>query len=181
MLEIVGFDVADENGDEINEPGEHLLVSQLQVRNAGVMPTPGNRAIRVLMEATKWLEPVTSEPVHLPLSIEPGQTVSVLGVLRARIRTHMTDHAGPRLHLDDKDTVSLIATFYERLNRPLLAFGDTLSKEIQIRYPLRLGTPRYLSCVAKGAQYRVAYKASSNPTISPCRNPAFSLTKLTCS
>ena len=35
MLEVVGFDVADENGDGINEPGEHIIVSNIVVQNTG--------------------------------------------------------------------------------------------------------------------------------------------------
>lgn len=34
-LEVVSFDVIDENEDGINEPGEHLLVKNIKVKNAG--------------------------------------------------------------------------------------------------------------------------------------------------
>lgn len=34
-LEVVGFDVLDENGDGVNEPGEHLIVQNIKVKNKG--------------------------------------------------------------------------------------------------------------------------------------------------
>jgi hypothetical protein len=34
-LVVVGFDVVDENNDGINEPGEHLIVKNIIVRNQG--------------------------------------------------------------------------------------------------------------------------------------------------
>ncbi len=35
-LEVVRFDVLDENEDGINEPGEHLLVKNIMVKNKGM-------------------------------------------------------------------------------------------------------------------------------------------------
>lgn len=34
-LELVDFDVEDENGDGIFEPGEHVLVRRIRIRNTG--------------------------------------------------------------------------------------------------------------------------------------------------
>jgi hypothetical protein len=34
-LKIISFDVVDENGDGINEPGEHILVKNIKVQNTG--------------------------------------------------------------------------------------------------------------------------------------------------
>lgn len=40
-LELVDFDVEDENGDGIFEPGEHLFIRRITVRNSGIcLPTP---------------------------------------------------------------------------------------------------------------------------------------------
>lgn len=39
-LELVGFDVEDENEDGIFEPGEHLFVRRIQIRNSGILPSP---------------------------------------------------------------------------------------------------------------------------------------------
>lgn len=35
MLEVVEFDVLDENGDGIYEPGEHIIVSNIVIKNTG--------------------------------------------------------------------------------------------------------------------------------------------------
>jgi hypothetical protein len=34
-IQVIGFDVVDENEDNINEPGEHLLVRNIRVQNFG--------------------------------------------------------------------------------------------------------------------------------------------------
>ena len=38
-LELVDFDVEDENGDGIFEPGEHLYIRRIRVRNSGQLTT----------------------------------------------------------------------------------------------------------------------------------------------
>jgi hypothetical protein len=35
MLEVIDFDLEDENGDGVFEPGEHLFIKRIQVRNCG--------------------------------------------------------------------------------------------------------------------------------------------------
>jgi hypothetical protein len=40
-LELVDFDVEDENGDGIFEPGEHLLILRIRVRNTGMSSANG--------------------------------------------------------------------------------------------------------------------------------------------
>ena len=37
-LQVVNFDVVDENEDNINEPGEHLFVRNIKVQNIGMLP-----------------------------------------------------------------------------------------------------------------------------------------------
>lgn len=34
-LEVVSFEVVDENNDNVNEPGEHILVTNIRVKNSG--------------------------------------------------------------------------------------------------------------------------------------------------
>ncbi|KAE8447503.1 hypothetical protein EG329_010633 [Mollisiaceae sp. DMI_Dod_QoI] len=150
-LQVVKFDIIDENEDGINEPGEHLLVHNIRVRNAGGMPSPALRSIHLLIQGTQFLEPITSEPVELPRSIQPGQEIDVPGVLRAYIRNEWSEKPiGDAL--DYSDNIQLLAIFHERLNRPIPNFcGFT---QISIRYPLRLDPPTYLDCVAKGDRVR---------------------------
>jgi hypothetical protein len=69
-LEVVSFDVIDENEDGVNEPGEHLLVRNIKVRNKGSMPSPGSaNRISILIHGTHWLQPIVSEPVEIPYVI----------------------------------------------------------------------------------------------------------------
>ncbi|KAH8746487.1 hypothetical protein F5882DRAFT_493200, partial [Hyaloscypha sp. PMI_1271] len=150
-LQVVKFDIIDENGDGINEPGEHLLVHNIRVKNAGGMPSPEARSIHLLIQGTQFLEPKALEPLELPRSIQPGQEVDVPGVLRAYIRNEWSEKPlGESLNY--VDNVQLLAIFHERLNRPIPNFcGQT---QIAIRYPLRLDPPTYLDCVAKGDRVR---------------------------
>jgi hypothetical protein len=50
FLNVVGFDIFDENEDGINKPGEHLLVHNIRVRNTGGMPSPKQRSIQLLIQ-----------------------------------------------------------------------------------------------------------------------------------
>lgn len=157
ILRAVNFDVIDENGDGINEPGEYILVHNIRVKNFGGMPSPGTHAIRLLIQGTQFLEPVTSEPLELPRSIESGQEVDVPGVLRAYIRNEWTEKALGE-HLNYKEGVQIVAAFDGRLNRPIPDFSG--STEIEIRYPLRLDPPIYLDCVGKGDKIRFTWVVS---------------------
>ncbi|KAK8043112.1 hypothetical protein PG994_013595 [Apiospora phragmitis] len=156
-LEVVRFDITDENQDGINEPGEHLLVHNLVVRNAGLMPSPATRSIHVLIQGTQYLEPVSSEPLQLPFGIRPGQEVEVSGLLRAFIRDQA--HGEPvGSMVDVNDCVQLVGVFHERLNRPIPGFcGQT---PIRIGYPLVLDAPIYLQSVAKGDRARFRWLVS---------------------
>jgi hypothetical protein len=156
-LQVVKFDIIDENEDGINEPGEHLIVHNIRVRNAGGMPSPESRSVRLLIQGTQFLEPITSEPVELPRSIQPGQEVDVPGVLRAYIRNEWSEKPIGAV-LNFVDNIQLLATFHERLNRPIPNFcGFT---QVVIRYPLRLDPPTYLDCVAKGDKVRFKWVVS---------------------
>ena len=157
ILEVVHFDVVDENHDGINEPGEHILVHNIRVRNRGGMPSPATRSIQLLIQGTQWLDPVATEPLQLPFSIQPSQEITLPGVLRARIRNEWSERA-PGSCLQVVESVNLVACFTERLNRPILNFYAGVN--IQIRYPLRLDAPTYLDCVAKGDKVRFKWQVS---------------------
>ena len=161
MLHVVGFDIIDENEDGINEPGEHLLVHNIRVRNSGGMPSPEQRSIQLLIQGTQFLEPIATEPLELPMGIQPGQEVSIPGVLRAFIRQEWAEKALGQA-LQYKEQVSLVAFFNERLSRPLPNFsGATV---IYIQYPLTVDPPKYLDCVSKGNAVRFSWTLHNNST-----------------
>ncbi|KAK8867416.1 hypothetical protein PGQ11_005994 [Apiospora arundinis] len=146
-LQVLSFDITDENQDGINEPGEHICVRNLLVKNLGLMPSPATRSIHVQIQPTRYLEPVLSEPLQLPYGIGPGQEVEVPGVLRALIRNQADGEPVGSLSGVD-DWVQLTGVFHERLDRPIPGFcGQT---PIHISYPLVLDPPIFLRSVAKG-------------------------------
>ncbi|KIW65816.1 hypothetical protein PV04_08038 [Phialophora macrospora] len=146
VLKVVSFDVCDENQDGINEPGEHLLVSNIKVQNTGGMPSPKTADIQVLIHSTHWPDPIVPEPVYVPKDIKPGQTVLVRGTLEAFI-CHERSTRGPGQLLHATNEVQLMATA-TKLGRTLPDFSGKTG--IVIRYPLELVAPKYLDCVEKG-------------------------------
>jgi len=123
------------------------------------MPSPKSRSIQILIQGTQFLEPIASEPLELPHSIQPGQEVEVPGVLRAYIRNEWAKKSlGQKLEY--RDSVGLVAFFNERLKRPIPNFSGT--SEILITYPLTLDAPTYLDCVAKGDKVRFKWVLHNN-------------------
>lgn len=160
-LQVTKFDIIDENEDGINEPGEHIHVHNIRVKNVGAMPSPEERSIHLLIQGTQFLNPITSEPIELPRSIQPGQEVEVPGVLRAFIRNE-TKEKPLGLMLKATEYVRIVAFFNERLNRPIPNFcGQTA---IFVQYPLVLDAPTYLECVAKGDKVRFKWVLHNNST-----------------
>jgi hypothetical protein len=150
-LQVTKFDIIDENEDGINEPGEHLIVHNIRVKNHGGMPSPENRTIQLLIQGTQFLEPIVSEPLQLPFAIQAGQEVEVPGILRAYIKNEWAEKP-LGYKLDYLENVSIVGFFNQRLSRPLPFFcGQT---PIKISYPLILDAPTYLDAVAKGDTVR---------------------------
>jgi hypothetical protein len=121
------------------------------------MPSPASRSVHLLIQGTQFLEPITSEPVELPRSIQPGQEVDVPGVLRAYIRNEWSEKP-IGTDLNYTENIQLLATFHERLNRPIPNFCHFT--QVKIRYPLKLDPPTYLDCVAKGDKVRFKWVVS---------------------
>ncbi|KAK0708516.1 hypothetical protein B0H67DRAFT_590447 [Lasiosphaeris hirsuta] len=144
-LVVKEFEVTDENDDGINEPGEHLIISNIVVTNTGGMPSPQAGQLQILVQRSKWLEPIFV-PLHLPGEIAPGETVQVDGTLRAFIKNETASRAlGTLLHA--KDTVSL-RTYSDRLQRDVPEFHGEV--DVVYQYPLLMTAPKFLDCVAKG-------------------------------
>ncbi|KAK8081072.1 hypothetical protein PG997_008890 [Apiospora hydei] len=182
-LEVVRFNITDENGDGINEPGEHVIVHDLVVRNVGLMPSPATRSVHVLIQGTQYLEPVSSQPLQLPFGIRPGQEVEVPGLLRALVRHRGYGEPAGELAGGVNDWVQLVGVFHERLNRPIPGFCG-LKTPIRICYPLVLDPPIFLRSVAKGDRVRFRWllhnksrKAYGFNTDRPCAT-AFSETRV---
>jgi len=153
---VVGFEVVDENGDGINEPGEHVLVRNIYVQNTGGMPTPTRSMIPVLIHGSMWLDPIP-EPVYLPVGIQPGETVEVPGVLRAFIQ----QERAPRqmgVKFSATDEMKLIGVM-PGIDRVLPDFCGATT--INISYPLELEAPRFLNSVERGSNVTFSWMVCS--------------------
>ncbi|KAH7133667.1 hypothetical protein EDB81DRAFT_949960 [Dactylonectria macrodidyma] len=159
-LQVVGFDIIDENQDGINEPGEHITVHNIRVKNVGGMPSPSASTVQLLIQETSWLTPIATEPLWLPQSIQPDQQVEIPGTLRAYIQNRVGRPVLEKLEVTED--VRLIAIFNERMQRALPDFCDP--SHITITYPLILSPPTYLDCVAKGDNVRFKWVLHNNST-----------------
>ncbi|CAM1508808.1 Fc.00g025470.m01.CDS01 [Cosmosporella sp. VM-42] len=153
QLVVRSFDVIDENDDGINEPGEFLLVTNIVVENIGDMRSPRKNTFKILIRPTAWLEPVTTEPLELPLDIPSRTSAIVPGVLRAFIRNEYEPRAAGTIFCA-KDTVSLMA-HSERLQRCIPEFAG--AQRVVYQYPIVMNRPRFLDCVAKGDRVKFSW------------------------
>ncbi|KAF2028037.1 hypothetical protein EK21DRAFT_90994 [Setomelanomma holmii] len=158
------FDVTDENGDDIFEPGECVLTSALQVENtnrsATGMPTPLYTEIPATMRACSWLAIVHGrEKVPLPRNIAPRQTKTTDGVIWAKIQfapdaliTNNIFSAEEQIHLD--------ATIPD-IEREVNNFDHM--KTIRIQYPLFLEPTyiKHLECIPFGCLISIKWPLSN--------------------
>jgi hypothetical protein len=165
-LKLDGFEVEDENGDGIFEPGEHVFICRIKIRNVGGMPSPTCRIPITLADSSEWFEPVPADEggqTFLPTSIPAGGSASTEGTIKVRIkRRDQCDRRLPALgaRFSAKDTLKIRADM-PWLERRMPSFE--LGKEIEISHPCRLQDFQYLTSVAQGAVSMVKYKVSQIP------------------
>ncbi|KAI9711435.1 MAG: hypothetical protein M1812_007180 [Candelaria pacifica] len=148
QLELVDFAVEEENGDGIFEPGEHLFIRRIRIRNAGGMPSPKCH-IPISVIASKWFLPVSGEESHtvIPNPIAPGVTVTLEGFIKLLIsRSDDLQPSGRQLLI--RDRLSVRATM-PWLNRDLPYFE--WSHEVEIQYPATLQLFDVLPSLAQGS------------------------------
>ncbi len=118
------------------------------------MPSPKTNGFKVLIRPSDWLDPVSAEPLEIPADIQPGQTVTISGTLRAFIKHEsIPRHLGSTFRVDD--TIGLVA-YSERLGRMLPEFYGP--QPIVYQYPLVMSNPMYLDCVVKGEAVRFSWQ-----------------------
>ncbi|TKA83691.1 hypothetical protein B0A55_00261 [Friedmanniomyces simplex] len=146
-LRLVSFDIEDENGDGIFEPGEHVIVRRIRISNIGGMPSPLKR-IQLHVRPSKHFVPDHAVQLSIPPSIAPDTTITFEGVLRARINTPTdVSHAGKRFR---KPGVRLsIAATLPWLNRTLPDFDFERSFDIQ--FPCAFSNTDNLASVHPGS------------------------------
>ncbi|KAG8529861.1 uncharacterized protein KY384_005342 [Bacidia gigantensis] len=109
LLELVDFDVEDENGDGIFEPGERVSICRIRIRNRGGMPSPKCR-IPISAVASDWFLPVDGEDgvAYMQSSITPGTIVTLNSSLMVLI------HQPADLQVFNKSAVAIGASSSNR-------------------------------------------------------------------
>ena len=171
-LELVDFDIEDENGDGIFEPGEHLFIKRIKVRNtgwssirnyahhtfhttniiAGGMPSP-TRPITVTAVESDWFKPVLGYEgtTYLPVSIPAGHSMTVEGSIKVLIRPNEANPLPGVQFFRQEDIV--INAEMPWLKRPLPHFE--YAKTVDLQYPCELRNFSNLATLAQGTTGKV--------------------------
>ncbi|ERF75585.1 hypothetical protein EPUS_04565 [Endocarpon pusillum Z07020] len=163
-LELVDFDVEDENGDGIFEPGEHLFIRRIRVKNTGGMPSP-TCPIPITAVASRWLAPVAGDAgrTFLPSSIAVQELVTLEGCIKVLIRRDEHPPACGSVFFQ-QDLLSIIATM-PWLDRSLPYFS--FRRAVDIQYPCELRNFETLASLAQGSTNKIAWEVfnKSNKTL----------------
>ncbi|MCJ1381811.1 hypothetical protein MMC17_004922 [Xylographa soralifera] len=162
-LELLDFEVEDENGDGIFEPGEHVLIRRIRVKNSGGMPSPKCQ-IPVTAISSIWFSRVSGEQgrIFIPNSIPPGVTVTLEGTIMILIK--QCDDPPPIGNLFfEHDNLRIMAVM-PWLNRVLPNFG--FSKTIDIQFPIELRNIDYLPSLAQGIRSNLSWEVY-NKSVKP--------------
>lgn len=156
-LEVVDFDIEDDNADGIFEPGEYLHIQRVCVKNLGGMPSPTCQIPVTLADHSENLEEVSSTDggvAYLPTSIPPAGEALMEGSIKVRIKPNtMPLPLGTRFR--EKAWLKIRADM-PWLQRRLPSFE--LLKEVNIAYPCGFGDFDNLSTVSQGAMSMIRYQ-----------------------
>jgi hypothetical protein len=174
-LELVDFDVEDENGDGIFEPGEHLYIRRIGVRNSGWLTTvadmaitdnfPGGmpspaRHIPLTVVESDWFIPVQGQEgvAYLPPSINEGSMITAESSIKVLIRKR-TESEIPPTNAQFKRTDTLVINAnMPWLNRVIPNFE--FSYPVTIEYPCELKNFNNLATVALGSRNKIKFDVS---------------------
>ncbi|KAI0486634.1 hypothetical protein F4859DRAFT_466342 [Xylaria cf. heliscus] len=163
-LALVDFDVEDENGDGIFEPGEHLFVRRITVQNSGGMPSP-MRPIQLSMVESDWFKQVDGHDgrTFLP-SIREGSSVTIDGPIKLRIRER-EEHEIPETGVlfIRREAIHLNAVM-PWIDREISNFD--FNKVIEIKYPCQLRNFQALVTVAQGSQSKLSFEVYNHGSVS---------------
>ncbi|KAI1129448.1 hypothetical protein F5Y10DRAFT_290977 [Nemania abortiva] len=163
-LELTGFDVEDENGDGIFEPGEHLFIRRIKVQNSGGMPSP-THYVQLSMVESEWLKLVDGNDsrAFLP-SIRERSSVTIDGPIKVRVRER-----------EEYEIPEIGALFIRHeavhLNAVMLWIEREISKfefnkVVEIKYPCELRNFRTLPTVAQGSQSKLSFEVYNHGSVS---------------
>ncbi|KAL8673302.1 MAG: hypothetical protein Q9168_002264 [Polycauliona sp. 1 TL-2023] len=138
-FQLLGFDVVDENGDGVFEPGECAIIRNIRIKNSGGMPTPKRTLIPVTMQPSTGLTPLRGkETVYLPLDMPVGDTNQIADEIWVEIKSNSTQPDSTAFKASS--TIRLQAIVPD-LNRKLPQFEA--SQTITIQYPVKFVTDEF--------------------------------------
>ncbi|KAF2970549.1 hypothetical protein GQX73_g3031 [Xylaria multiplex] len=163
-LELTDFDVEDENGDGIFEPGEYLFIRRITVQNSGGMPSP-TRSIHLNVVESDWFKLVDEHngQTFLP-SIREGSSVTIDGLIKVQIREreeHEIPETGVLFIRHEAIRLNAIVPQVER-EIPNFKFN----RVIEIKYPCELRNFQALATVAQGSQSKLSFEVYNHGSVS---------------
>jgi hypothetical protein len=158
-LELVSFEIEDDNDDGIFEPGDFLHIRRVTVRNVGGMPTPTVPIPVRLAEHSHHFEELSSEDggiAFLPTSIPSTGEASMEGSIKVRIKpnTWIPAHG---IRFSETGWVQIRADM-PWLEKRMPSFQ--VRNDINISYPCGFGDFDHLSTVAQSSTSRISYDVS---------------------
>ncbi|KAI8627526.1 hypothetical protein F5Y19DRAFT_486768 [Xylariaceae sp. FL1651] len=163
-LVLTDFDVEDENGDGIFEPGEHLFIRRIKVQNSGGMPSP-TRPIQLSRVESDWFKPVDGPDGQISLpSIREGSSVTIDGPIKVRIREREKREIPKIGSLFTRHETIHLNAIVPWIEREISNFE--LNKVIEIKYPCEMRNFRALATVAPGSQSKLSFEVYNHGSVS---------------
>ncbi|KAK6525330.1 hypothetical protein TWF694_005473 [Orbilia ellipsospora] len=156
---LVDFDVVDENEDGIFEPGEHIYVKNIRIQNTGGMPTPTQTSIPIQLVGTDWLGIYEGEAVFIPPGIPAGETVTINGRLRARIKYPPEPWSR---EFKEKTQVEFHAVLPSLNGRIIRDFAGI--RDITLSYPISITSIRWANSVLPGTKMTMLWVITNKST-----------------
>ena len=155
-LRLVSFAHDSLNEDCVYEPRELVRVFDLEVENAGGMPTPSKDELALALATGGWVKPEPGE-LKCVRGLEPGKRYKVPGELRFRIADHTP--TGPSAPLEIEESIFQRAML-PSVKRDFEHYQEgeaALQGRFVIRYPIRVSTVENLKSLAAGEASRVRF------------------------
>ncbi|RDW66553.1 hypothetical protein BP6252_10188 [Coleophoma cylindrospora] len=158
QLELVGFDIEDENEDGIFEPGEHLFIRRIRVRNSGGMPSP-TRQTQLEVAPSEYLIQLTNNQGRTLIPQVPANsTITLPGSIKVMIREPDAPVKPGQPYM--KEIAISLQAVMPGLNRRLEHFDFQVP--VKIQYPLTLLEIDSLDTMAQGSENKILIKVHNN-------------------
>lgn len=148
-LSLVSFKVEPTAQNGVFEPGATIEVSDIVIKNTGLMPTPAHKRIKIRIAAGAYIGKTLQE-LYLLSSVEPGQEMRIPGTMRFVIDESKGHQAAP---YSVRERIDLSADL-SRLNKRLTSFSNPRS--IELAHPLELGAVEAPSSILPGEVAKIS-------------------------